>query len=167
MLFRSQARTAINALFAVPGVQQVTVVDEDVDVFSSDEVEWAMATRFHPEHDLVVAHGLPAVYGDPALPHAKTTSKIGFDATASYSIPDSVEYWRPRPPRITAPRRCATVREALSGGPLHFLRIMEAVGSSDGREVALELEALRLEGGIERLKNGEWGFKAGAQDDKP
>ena len=56
------------------------MVDEDIDVFSGEEVEWAMAARFHPEHDLVVAHGLPAVYGDPALPQAKTTSKIGFDA---------------------------------------------------------------------------------------
>lgn len=158
---QGQARAAINALFAVPGVQQVTVVDEDIDVFSGEEVEWAMAARFHPEHDLVVAHGLPAVYGDPALPQAKTTSKIGFDATASYGIPDSIEYWRPRPPDPArfAPRRCASVREALAAGPLHFMKIMEALGSNDGREIAMEIEVLRLEGALERLKNGAWALK--------
>ena len=41
-----QARLAIAALFALPTVKHAFIVDEDVDVFSDEEVEWAMATRF-------------------------------------------------------------------------------------------------------------------------
>ena len=43
----------------------------------------------------------------------------------------------------------STVREALAAGPLHFMRIMEALGSNDGREIAMEIEALRLEGALD------------------
>ena len=153
---QGQARAAITALFALPGVQQVTVVDDDVDVFSSDEVEWAMAARFHPDKDVMIAEGFPAVYGDPALPHAKTTAKIGFDATASYSIPDAIEYWRPKPPVFAEAPRVKSVREALSNGPRTFLQVMQAMGTRDGRELTLELEALRQEGVLDRLRNGEW-----------
>jgi hypothetical protein len=39
---------------------------------------------------------------------------------------------------------------------------MSALGSRDGREVALELERLRLEDAITRLPNGEWALKTGA-----
>jgi hypothetical protein len=33
---------------------------------------------------------------------------------------------------------------------------MEDVGSTDGREVALELASLREAGAVKRLRNGEW-----------
>ena len=37
--------------------------------------------------------------------------------------------------------------------------MMTAVGSKDGREVALALDALREEGVLTRAKNGEWTLK--------
>ena len=38
-----------------------------------------------------------------------------------------------------------------------FAKIMEALGSDDGREVALELDSLREEGVLVRAgNNGEW-----------
>jgi hypothetical protein len=36
---------------------------------------------------------------------------------------------------------------------------MEAVGSRDGREVALKLDELREAGILTRLENGEWALK--------
>ena len=43
-----QARLAIAALFALPTVKHAFIVDEDVDVFSDEEMEWAMAVAFAP-----------------------------------------------------------------------------------------------------------------------
>ena len=60
-----QARLAISALFALPTVKHVFIVDEDVDVFSDEEMEWAMATRFSADRDIVVATGMPGFYADP------------------------------------------------------------------------------------------------------
>ena len=37
------------ALFAIPFLKHVYVADEDVDVFSDDDVEWAMANRFRAD----------------------------------------------------------------------------------------------------------------------
>ena len=36
---------------------------------------------------------------------------------------------------------------------------MEALGSKDGREVALELHALHEQGLVTRLRDGEWALK--------
>jgi 2,5-furandicarboxylate decarboxylase 1 len=51
------------------------------------------------------------------------------------------------------------VRDALAAGPLYFMQIMEALGSKDGREVALQLDALAEEGRVGRTANGEWTLK--------
>jgi UbiD family decarboxylase len=44
----------------------VIVVDPDIDVHSSTEVEWAMAFRVLPDRDVIVANGLPSGPADPA-----------------------------------------------------------------------------------------------------
>ena len=51
-----QARAVIAALFAIPFLKHVYVLDEEVDVFADEEVEWAMANRFRADRDLVTAH---------------------------------------------------------------------------------------------------------------
>ena len=60
-----QARLVISTLFALPTVKHAFIVDEDVDVFSDEEVEWAMATRFSAERDIVVATGLRGILCRP------------------------------------------------------------------------------------------------------
>ena len=55
-----------------------------------------------------------------------------------------------------------SVRDALRAGPRYFKQLMEDVGSNDGREVGLELAALREAGAITRLRNGEWTLAEGA-----
>jgi UbiD family decarboxylase len=154
-----QARRAIAELFALPAVKHVTIVDDDIDVFSDAEVAWAQATRLRPDRDVVIESGFRTrlVVWDHTRAEDGTISKIGFDATAPFDAPDDIEHWRPVPPRLKErPAPYASVREALQAGPKFFIRLMEAVGSSDGREVALELERLRRAGLVDRLPNGEW-----------
>ena len=85
--------------------------------------------------------------------------KAGFDLTAPYGIPDTIETRRPRAPRFKAQRRHDNASEALKSGPMFFYQIMEALGSTDGREVALELHALHEQGTVTRLRDGEWALK--------
>jgi 3-polyprenyl-4-hydroxybenzoate decarboxylase len=143
-------------LFELRGLKHVTVVDDDIDVFSDAEVEWAMSTRFRADRDLVLAPGQPAYYTDPTATPEQTITKIAFDVTAPYDGPDTLESRRPQPPRLTRPARYQTVRQALESGPMYFGPLMEAVGSRDGREIALELDALRDQGLVGRMPEGEW-----------
>ncbi len=73
-------KQAIMAAFAAfPPLKMVTVVDDDVDIRSAGDVEWAMATRMDPARgilvvDQVFGHGL-----NPGFPDY-LGSKVGFDA---------------------------------------------------------------------------------------
>ena len=58
----------------------VLVVDEDIDVFSVEQLEWALATRFRPERDTVVLSGQTASSLDPTA-SAGRVAKVGLDAT--------------------------------------------------------------------------------------
>jgi UbiD family decarboxylase len=153
-----QAREAIAALFAVPIVKHVTIVDDDIDVYSDAEVSWAQTTRMRPDRDVVIESGFPGRVGlDHTADERGTISKIGFDATVPAGAPDDVEHWRPRPPCIDSqPPRHSSLQDALAAGPKFFVQLMEAFGSGDGREIALELERLRQAGRVDRLPNGEW-----------
>lgn len=76
-------------------IKQVTVVDEDVDVHDPQQVEWAVATRFQADRDLIVIAGAQGSVLDPsttvgqahgadevAPPHLQGISaKMGLDAT--------------------------------------------------------------------------------------
>src|SRR5690606_3082443 len=101
----------------------------------------------------------------------RTIAKIGFDATAPYGVPETLENTRPRPPQVrnAPPARFQTVAGALEDGPKHFLDMVLATGSRDGREVALALDALREAGRVSRLENGAWalGTPEGAAAPKP
>ncbi len=154
----SKAREAISALFEMPLVKQVTVVDDDVDVSSDAEVNWAQATRMRPDRDVVIESGFRGRAGlDHTIDASGTISKIGFDATIPQGAPDDIDHWRPQPPSVAAQTaRYANVREALQGGPKHFVQLVDGLGSGDGREVALELEQLRRAGQVDRLRDGEW-----------
>jgi len=85
-------KKAIEAAFnGHKSMKHVTIVDEDVDIFSPNAVEWAMATRFQGDKDMIVKPGQPGSSLDPSGKHEpgkKTlTTKIGFDAT----IPSDVD----------------------------------------------------------------------------
>jgi 2,5-furandicarboxylate decarboxylase 1 len=138
-----EARNAIAAAMGcLANVKHVFVVDEDIDIFSWEQMDWALATRFQADRDLVVQSGFRALPLDPSLGGARIGAKAGFDLTLPFDRKDSLHFTLPEPPEFTAPR-ARSVREALAGGPLHFGEIMGAVGSRDGREIVLALEELR------------------------
>lgn len=72
-------------------VKHVIVVDEDVDVHDPEQVEWAVATRFQADRDLVVVTGAQGSPLDPSTTvpwggkpppeSAGTSAKMGMDAT--------------------------------------------------------------------------------------
>ncbi len=74
---------AIRAAFAGHrSCKHVFVVDKDIDIYNPQAVEWAMATRFQGDRNMLV---LPPETGsslDPsAEPGSHLTTKIGFDLT--------------------------------------------------------------------------------------
>ncbi len=70
-------------------VKQVIVVDEDVDIHDPNQVEWAVATRFQADRDLlVVAHSQGSKL-DPSTEDG-ISAKMGLDATKPLAAADEV-----------------------------------------------------------------------------
>lgn len=70
-----QAKNVICAAFGAHyDIKQVVVVDDDVDVHDPVQVEWAVATRFQADRDLVVIAGAQGSVLDPS-----TTVGLEFD----------------------------------------------------------------------------------------
>ncbi len=79
-------RKAIAAAFRGHGsLKHVWVVDTDVDIYDPAAVEWALATRFQADRDLVILEDQPGSSLDPSgihRPGAKSrTAKMGLDCT--------------------------------------------------------------------------------------
>lgn len=74
---------AIEGAFAGhKSAKHVWVYDEDIDIYNEQEREWAMATRFQGDVDLLIKDPEPGSSLDPsAEPGTKLTTKIGFDCT--------------------------------------------------------------------------------------
>ncbi|OYT43035.1 MAG: ubiquinone biosynthesis protein UbiD [Candidatus Aenigmarchaeota archaeon ex4484_56] len=72
----------IAALAAHPSMKKVIVVDNDIDIFNPLEVEWALATRFQPDKDIIIIKDARGSSLDPSSDLEKhTTAKWGLDAT--------------------------------------------------------------------------------------
>jgi 2,5-furandicarboxylate decarboxylase 1 len=72
----------------------VIVVEPDIDIHNSAEVEWALAFRVQPHRDTMVVNGLPAGPLDPSVDDSlpldqRTGSAIGIDATRPFGQPFS------------------------------------------------------------------------------
>jgi 2,5-furandicarboxylate decarboxylase 1 len=61
-------------------LKQVTIVDLDVDIDDPHEIEWAIATRFQADRDLLVVAGAQGSRLDPSS-QAGVSAKMGLDAT--------------------------------------------------------------------------------------
>ncbi len=82
-------KKAIQAAFAGHrSCKHVFVVDSDIDIYDPIEVEWAMATRFQGDADLVIKAREPGSSLDPSA-EAGThhTTKLGFDLTRPLTAP--------------------------------------------------------------------------------
>ncbi len=158
-----EARNAIAACFgALVNVKNVFVVDPDIDVTSDEQIDWALATRFQPDRDLVVMSGMRTLPLDPSLTSGRTGAKAGYDPTWPFGTADRLETRVPEPPRF-AGRRFASVEAALADGPKFFEELMTAVGSRDGREVVRALEALRDKLHLDRDGEGRYLIKAASK----
>jgi len=77
-------KKAITAAFAGHrSCKHVYVVDADINIYDPLQVEWAMATRFQGDRDMLVLDKEPGSSLDPSAESGtKLTTKIGFDLTA-------------------------------------------------------------------------------------
>lgn len=88
-----QRQAAIIALGAYIELKTVIVVDEDVDIFDTDDVLWAMNTRFQSDVDLITIPGVRCHPLDPSQDPSMSpsilqrgiTCKTIFDCTVPYS----------------------------------------------------------------------------------
>lgn len=73
----------IDSLFNIqPALKHVVIVDSDIDVYSIEQVEWALATRFQGDKNLIIKPNTYASRLDPSSNQEnKKGCKIGFDAT--------------------------------------------------------------------------------------
>jgi UbiD family decarboxylase len=99
---RGEARDALAAALAYRRLKTAVAVDDDVDIFASESILWALATRVQWSRDSMIIDGLSGSSLDPSLPEgASTASKMGIDAT----LPPAPHAGAPRlvPPVATVP----------------------------------------------------------------
>lgn len=154
--YPGESRNAIAAVFcSTADVKHVIVVDDDVDVFSDEQIDWALATRFQADRDLVVASGFRAVPLDPSLRGSRSGAKAGFDCTKPLGKESEFAYTVPLPPVLPQAKR-RSVEAVLAEGPATYLELMAALGTRDGREILPVLEKLYAAGKLGRLDDGRY-----------
>jgi 4-hydroxy-3-polyprenylbenzoate decarboxylase/2,5-furandicarboxylate decarboxylase 1 len=82
--YSTQARDVILAALSVARLKLVMVVDDDIDVRNPDQVEWAIATRFQADRDLIVIPRQRGMFLDPSTPALAVTAIMGIDATRPF-----------------------------------------------------------------------------------
>jgi len=126
------------------------VVDPDIDISPTTRLDWALATRFQADRDLVVHNGMRAVYRSirRSTPESASAQKpasiftVAFGRTGMESlIPDVPTY---------SDRRFPSIRAALEDAQALSRNSSVRSASRDGREIVLELERLRSELSIGR-----------------
>ncbi|RLG98120.1 UbiD family decarboxylase [Candidatus Bathyarchaeota archaeon] len=82
-------KNALLAAFSAhPSLKHAVVVDTDINVYDIEEVEWAVATRFQADKDLLIIKNVRGSTLDPsANQETGTTTKMGIDATRPLDKP--------------------------------------------------------------------------------
>ena len=85
--YKAQARHVIlTALGDSSRPKLVVMVDEDIDVYDTEAVNWAIMTRSQPAEDVII---VPRVAGgplDPSAPEKEVISVWGIDATRPFGV---------------------------------------------------------------------------------
>ena len=77
-----QAKNIMMGAFAAHyDIKQVVVVDRDVNIHDGESVEWAIATRFQADQDLLVVNNTQGSKLDPTTMEDGVGAKMGLDAT--------------------------------------------------------------------------------------
>jgi 2,5-furandicarboxylate decarboxylase 1 len=90
-------RAVFAALAHANIIKHVVVVDDDIDIFNAEDVEWAMATRFRADRDIFVVPRVRADRVDPVREN-RTVAKWGLIALKDPGQPPET-YERARAPR--------------------------------------------------------------------
>lgn len=82
-------KNVLMAIFAAhPSLKHAVVVDSDIDPYDMQEVEWAIATRFKGDEDLLLVPNSRVSSLDPASDQERELGcKVGIDATRPLSKP--------------------------------------------------------------------------------
>ena len=79
---QGDAKNAIMAAFAAhTSLKHVVIVDDDIDIFDMEDVEYAIATRVRGDRDLMIIEGARGSSLDPCRIGDGTNVKVGVDAT--------------------------------------------------------------------------------------
>jgi len=83
----SDIKSIIKKTFAIHrSLKRVTVVDDDIDPNDAQSVEYAMATRFQADRDLLIIKNVRGSSLDPSSDQKRLkTAKLGIDATTPLS----------------------------------------------------------------------------------
>ena len=122
-----EARNAIAAVFgSLANTKHVFVVDPDIDIFSDEQVDWAFATRFQADRDLVVARG-------HARPAARSFARRREHRGEGRLRPHASALRRAHPWNTVSlnrrnfdGRRFDSLQAALADGPKFFAELMAA-----------------------------------------
>ena len=90
----SQRQAALLAFSAFSGLKHVILVDEDVDIFDTDDVLWALNTRYQGDVDTIFIPGVrchpldPSQRPDysPSIPDVGISCKTIFDCTVPFRM---------------------------------------------------------------------------------
>jgi 2,5-furandicarboxylate decarboxylase 1 len=106
-------KNALLAAFAAhPSLKQAVVVNSDIDVFNASDVEWAIATRFQANEDLIIINNARGSTLDPSADQETVlTTKMGVDATRPFTKPKE-KFERAR---IPVSRRVEKLARRLAG----------------------------------------------------
>lgn len=152
-----EARNAIVAVFgSMAECKHVHVFDDDIDVFSDAQCEWAFATRFQGDRDLITVGGLRTIPLDPSLGGSRTGAKVGFDCTIPFGQRNSLEWSVPEPPKRVNDTVRTSMAERLKAGPASFFELMCATGTTDGREIVREMDKLYQQRRLSRSAEGRY-----------
>ena len=82
-------KNVLMAIFAAhPSLKHAVVVDSDIDPYDMEQVEWAIATRFRGDEDLLVVSNVRVSSLDPASDQERELGcKVGIDATRPLDRP--------------------------------------------------------------------------------
>lgn len=91
-----ERQAAIVAFGAFPEMKHIILVDDDVDIFDTDDVLWAMTTRFQAERSVVPIPGVRCHPLDPSADPAflwtnfdhGISTKVIFDCTVPWALRD-------------------------------------------------------------------------------
>ena len=86
--FPGESKNVLLGAFAAHyDIKLAVVVDEDVDIHDPSEVEWAIATRFQADRDLIIVSESQGSKLDPSTKDGVGT-KMGIDATKPLDAPE-------------------------------------------------------------------------------